>query len=367
MTFPGPIDLTGRTAKELAGGYGGGTVHDGVTLATGDRVLVGSQTAGAENGFYIAPASGAASRTTDGDAGSELVNATCYVSEGTTNAGTQWKCTTNAPITLGSTALAFAQVSAGGASVGWRTSLSRTMGSSVNDTVEIGTFTWSGPSSHQGSIRVTIASDKSGNSSSRVYLLALAWLTSGGATTMAVPLGEMYEGANTDFADLLIVRSNSGSNALTTLKLRNNLASAYTVYVTLEVSGTDIPSFAASSGTGTSSVTTAYPGSQIPFRTVLGLGTGATLTKDTDTSLIANNDSNVATQKAVKSYVDAAISAVGGGSSSGIGISADTQPASPNAANDEFEGAALDTGGTRRAGATAWAWPRDARLELGVR
>lgn len=35
-------------------------------------------------------------------------------------------------------------------------------------------------------------------------------------------------------------------------------------------------------------------------------------------------------------------------------ITPDTHPASPNAADDEFEGAALDTAGTRRAGATAW-------------
>lgn len=40
----------------------------------------------------------------------------------------------------------------------------------------------------------------------------------------------------------------------------------------------------------------------------------------------------------------------------GVGVTADDQPASPNAADDEFESAALDTGGTRRSGATAWAW-----------
>jgi hypothetical protein len=40
-------------------------------------------------------------------------------------------------------------------------------------------------------------------------------------------------------------------------------------------------------------------------RTTLGLGTVATLASDTDTSLSANSDSRVATQKAVKAYVDA--------------------------------------------------------------
>jgi hypothetical protein len=42
-----------------------------------------------------------------------MVNATVLVSEGTANADTQWTCTTNGPITLGSTSLAFAQVSGG--------------------------------------------------------------------------------------------------------------------------------------------------------------------------------------------------------------------------------------------------------------
>ncbi len=43
-------------------------------------------------------------------------------------------------------------------------------------------------------------------------------------------------------------------------------------------------------------------------RTTLGLGTVATLDSDTDTSLAANSDSKVATQKATKAYVDATVS-----------------------------------------------------------
>lgn len=43
-------------------------------------------------------------------------------------------------------------------------------------------------------------------------------------------------------------------------------------------------------------------------RTTLGLGTVATLASDTDTTLAANSDSRVATQKAVKAYVDGIVS-----------------------------------------------------------
>lgn len=101
----------------LATAFANGQTIDGVTLATADRILIKNQSTGADNGIYIVAASGAPARATDADAGSELVNATMYVSEGTTLADTQWTCTTNAPITIGSTSLAFAQLTSGGGAV----------------------------------------------------------------------------------------------------------------------------------------------------------------------------------------------------------------------------------------------------------
>lgn len=91
----------------LATAFENGDTLDGVTLATGDRILLKNQSSAAENGVYTVNASGAPTRATDADAGSELVNATVPVSEGTTNADTTWICTTNAPITVGSTSLTF--------------------------------------------------------------------------------------------------------------------------------------------------------------------------------------------------------------------------------------------------------------------
>lgn len=104
-------------AGTLATSFANGSVIDGVTLATGDRILLKNQSAVAENGIYTVNASGAPTRADDADTGGELVNASVYVSEGTTLADTQWTCSTNAPITPGATALTFVQAGATGGAV----------------------------------------------------------------------------------------------------------------------------------------------------------------------------------------------------------------------------------------------------------
>lgn len=114
LSWKQAVRVATTAAGTLASSFENGDSVDGVTLATGDRILIKNQAAPAENGIYVVAASGAPARASDADAGAELVNATVYVSEGTTNADTQWTCTTNAAITVGSTSLAFAQLTSGG-------------------------------------------------------------------------------------------------------------------------------------------------------------------------------------------------------------------------------------------------------------
>lgn len=92
----------------VATGLVNGSVVDGVTLATGDRVLLKNQTTGSENGVYIVAASGAASRATDNIS----ANTFWFAEEGTANADTQWVVTTNNPITTGTTSLVISQFGA---------------------------------------------------------------------------------------------------------------------------------------------------------------------------------------------------------------------------------------------------------------
>ena len=84
---------------------------DGVTLATGNRVLVKDQAGGdaSQNGIYIVVGSGAAGRSTDMDAAGEFSGSAVFVQEGTTNADQGYICTNNGDVVVGTTAIAFTQ------------------------------------------------------------------------------------------------------------------------------------------------------------------------------------------------------------------------------------------------------------------
>lgn len=92
----------------------GAQTIDGVSVVAGDRVLVKNQTAGQDNGIYVASA-GAWARSTDADISAEVTAGMfTFVEEGTANGDSGWVLTTNNPITLGTTPLVFTQFSGAG-------------------------------------------------------------------------------------------------------------------------------------------------------------------------------------------------------------------------------------------------------------
>lgn len=92
-----------------------GDTIDGITLATGDRVLVKDQSTASQNGIYVVVASGAASRATDADIDAEVTPGMfTFVEEGSTYADTGWVLATDAPISVGVTGLTFNQFSGAG-------------------------------------------------------------------------------------------------------------------------------------------------------------------------------------------------------------------------------------------------------------
>jgi hypothetical protein len=94
----------------LASDLENGDTLDGVTLATGDRVLVKDQSTGSQNGIYVVKESGAPDRSTDADEGAEVTaNFAVFVEQGTVNADSGFTLTNNGAVTIGTTALAFTQ------------------------------------------------------------------------------------------------------------------------------------------------------------------------------------------------------------------------------------------------------------------
>ena len=109
--------LTGDSSGELP-------PQDGVTLVADEYLLVVNQEDaggdGAQNGLYKVThaGSGGASfiltRAVDMDEAAEFVSATIPVAEGATHADTNWQCTNNSNMTVGTTAVTFAAFAAGG-------------------------------------------------------------------------------------------------------------------------------------------------------------------------------------------------------------------------------------------------------------
>ena len=92
----------------IATGLVAGQVLDGVTLVTGDLVLVKNQATTSQNGVYVVGATPV--RSSEFDTYDEHPGSLIGVEEGTANADTLWLCTSNSGGTLDSTAIAFTKL-----------------------------------------------------------------------------------------------------------------------------------------------------------------------------------------------------------------------------------------------------------------
>jgi len=109
-----PVRIATTTTGLLSSAFANGQTIDGVILATGDRILIKNQTTGSENGIYTVSATGAPTRSSDADSTGELTpGTTVYVTEGTTNGDKAFSITSDAAITIGTTAITWGQVGGG--------------------------------------------------------------------------------------------------------------------------------------------------------------------------------------------------------------------------------------------------------------
>ena len=94
----------------LTNGLEAGDTIDGVTLVSGDRVLVKDQSTASENGLYLAVSSGAASRDPEHDTIAELSGGMVVVNQGSTNDNKIFLCTTDNTGSVGSTSITYVVV-----------------------------------------------------------------------------------------------------------------------------------------------------------------------------------------------------------------------------------------------------------------
>ena len=106
-----PVRCATTANITIATALNSGDSLDGLTLTTGDRVLVKDQTAGATNGVYIVGVTPA--RSFDMGEGVAAWGAVIHVIAGTVNGGTIWRNTNATLPTIDTTALTWATITAG--------------------------------------------------------------------------------------------------------------------------------------------------------------------------------------------------------------------------------------------------------------
>lgn len=110
LSWKHPVRAATTVAGTLATDFANGSVIDGITLATNDRILIKNQATGSENGIYTVNASGAPTRATDMNTDPQADAAAVFVTSGTVNGDKGFVQTTDST-TIGTTALVFVQFS----------------------------------------------------------------------------------------------------------------------------------------------------------------------------------------------------------------------------------------------------------------
>jgi hypothetical protein len=151
----------------------GTSVFDGITLSTGQRILLKNQTTASQNGVYIFNGSSSAlTRSTDfngvvdGNTVTTWAGSTVFVEEGTVNAGTFWVLTSPDPNTIGTSSLTFTQFGGPGTyTAGTGLSLSGTTFSNAGVTSVSGTSNVLTASASTGAVTLNISASYAGQTS----------------------------------------------------------------------------------------------------------------------------------------------------------------------------------------------------------
>lgn len=104
-----PVRVATIANGTLATAFANGQTVDGITLATGDRILLKNQTTQTDNGVYTVNASGAPTRASDFTTGASTLTGGVIVPviTGTVNGGATFQCLNTSAITIGTSNIIF--------------------------------------------------------------------------------------------------------------------------------------------------------------------------------------------------------------------------------------------------------------------
>lgn len=151
----------------------------------------------------------------------------------------------------------------------WRQTVNRTLGTTTDSYIEVGKFT-----ANSGGVRLTIQTDQSNYSQTKVYLFAPHWNDTGAAWQKALP--EFDSGVDTS-NDLMLEVNVSSTEILFRVRRVSGSTSA-SLNITVEYTGNDTPTWTAQTGTGTSAITAWYQGNSRRSKPFQALTDGATIT-----------------------------------------------------------------------------------------
>lgn len=260
LSFKESVRVASTANIDLSTALENGDTVDGVTLATGDRVLVKNQTTGSQNGIYVVQASGAAVRSSDFASGTTSVAGTFVFVEEGTQQDTGWVITSDNPITVGTDAITWSQYSSAG-SVTLTAGTGISVGTGPNYTVGLTNTTVSNGSYGSATQVATFTVDSQGR------------LTAAASTTIAIAQSQVTN-LVTDLAAKAPLESPTFTGSVTVPTPTNATDAATKDYVDDAVS-------AVSGGSVTIASSPFAYNSSSPVELVASLPTDAVITKIT--------------------------------------------------------------------------------------
>ena len=254
---------------------------DGVSVSLGDRILVTGQSTASQNGIYVVTTVGSGSngtwaRSADADTtGDMTAGMVVMVTEGTSNADTSWKITTDDPITLDTTSITFEQSSAYGYGTIAVSGQSSIVADSVGDTLTVTAGNNISLTTNAGTDTLTVSATGIPTAVSELTNDSGFTTNTGTVTSVAatVPTGLTISGSPVTTTGTLSVAYDTGYAIPTTAK-QTQWDSAYTLTSAITATATELNLLDGVTGTlvteaGTQTLTNkSISGSQINSGTI---------------------------------------------------------------------------------------------------